>query len=92
MFTVGVLFSLIHHQEVSCLTEPCHVVYQRIQYAKTDSEVITKMKGVHGDKEKKKEKKKKLQEPAANLPKKTVPVSEGSVSTQVYMLMLMKTT
>uniref|UniRef100_A0A3Q1K1C4 RRM domain-containing protein n=1 Tax=Anabas testudineus TaxID=64144 RepID=A0A3Q1K1C4_ANATE len=52
----------------------------RIQYAKTDSEVITKMKGVHGDKEKKKEKKKKLQEPAANLPKKTVPVSEGSVT------------
>uniref|UniRef100_A0A7N5ZUF3 RRM domain-containing protein n=1 Tax=Anabas testudineus TaxID=64144 RepID=A0A7N5ZUF3_ANATE len=49
----------------------------RIQYAKTDSEVITKMKGVHGDKEKKKEKKKKLQEPAANLPKKTVPVPDN---------------
>ncbi|KAM4594191.1 U2 small nuclear ribonucleoprotein B'' [Fundulus diaphanus] len=37
----------------------------RIQYAKTDSEVISKMKGTFGDKEKKKEKKKKAQEAAA---------------------------
>ncbi|XP_072240122.1 U2 small nuclear ribonucleoprotein B'' [Leuresthes tenuis] len=42
----------------------------RIQYAKTDSEVITKVKGAYGDKEKKKEKKKKAQEPAANATKK----------------------
>lgn len=37
----------------------------RIQYAKTDSEVIAKMKGTFSDKEKKKEKKKKAQEAAA---------------------------
>ncbi|XP_017259731.1 U2 small nuclear ribonucleoprotein B'' [Kryptolebias marmoratus] len=37
----------------------------RIQYAKTDSELISKMKGTYGDKEKKKEKKKKAQEAAA---------------------------
>ncbi|XP_013887522.1 U2 small nuclear ribonucleoprotein B'' [Austrofundulus limnaeus] len=37
----------------------------RIQYAKTDSELISKMKGTHSDKEKKKEKKKKAQEAAA---------------------------
>uniref|UniRef100_A0AAQ4QJU0 Small nuclear ribonucleoprotein polypeptide B2 n=1 Tax=Gasterosteus aculeatus aculeatus TaxID=481459 RepID=A0AAQ4QJU0_GASAC len=39
----------------------------RIQYAKTDSEVITKVKGSFGDKEKKKDKKKKAQEPPASL-------------------------
>ncbi|XP_075060040.1 U2 small nuclear ribonucleoprotein B'' [Mixophyes fleayi] len=39
----------------------------RIQYAKTDSDVISKMRGTFADKEKKKEKKKnKLQEQAAN--------------------------
>uniref|UniRef100_A0A3Q2CX72 Small nuclear ribonucleoprotein polypeptide B2 n=1 Tax=Cyprinodon variegatus TaxID=28743 RepID=A0A3Q2CX72_CYPVA len=37
----------------------------RIQYAKTDSEVIAKMKGTFSDKEKKREKKKKAQEAAA---------------------------
>ncbi|XP_031732512.1 U2 small nuclear ribonucleoprotein B'' [Anarhichas minor] len=37
----------------------------RIQYAKTDSEVIAKVKGTYGDKEKKKDKKKKAQEPLA---------------------------
>uniref|UniRef100_A0A8C6KBU0 Small nuclear ribonucleoprotein polypeptide B2 n=1 Tax=Nothobranchius furzeri TaxID=105023 RepID=A0A8C6KBU0_NOTFU len=42
----------------------------RIQYAKTDSEVISKMKGTFSDKEKKKEKKKKAQEQAANAAKK----------------------
>uniref|UniRef100_A0A665STW9 RRM domain-containing protein n=1 Tax=Echeneis naucrates TaxID=173247 RepID=A0A665STW9_ECHNA len=47
----------------------------RIQYAKTDSEVIAKVKGTYGDKEKKKDKKKKAQEPAANLTKKPVVVS-----------------
>uniref|UniRef100_A0A3Q3N5K7 Small nuclear ribonucleoprotein polypeptide B2 n=1 Tax=Mastacembelus armatus TaxID=205130 RepID=A0A3Q3N5K7_9TELE len=52
----------------------------RIQYAKTDSEVITKVKGSYGDKEKKKEKKKKAQEPAANLPKKPAMVSEASTN------------
>ncbi|KAM4771339.1 U2 small nuclear ribonucleoprotein B'' [Rhinophrynus dorsalis] len=39
----------------------------RIQYAKTDSDVISKMRGTFGDKEKKREKKKaKAQEQAAN--------------------------
>ncbi|XP_068178552.1 U2 small nuclear ribonucleoprotein B'' [Antennarius striatus] len=42
----------------------------RIQYAKTDSEVITKVKGSYGDKDKKKDKKKKAQEPPASLAKK----------------------
>ncbi|XP_047434253.1 U2 small nuclear ribonucleoprotein B'' [Mugil cephalus] len=42
----------------------------RIQYAKTDSEVIAKMKGTYGDKEKKKDKKKKAQELVANAAKK----------------------
>uniref|UniRef100_A0A8D0D965 Small nuclear ribonucleoprotein polypeptide B2 n=1 Tax=Sander lucioperca TaxID=283035 RepID=A0A8D0D965_SANLU len=37
----------------------------RIQYAKTDSEVIAKVKGTYGDKEKKKDKKKKAQEVSA---------------------------
>uniref|UniRef100_A0A1A7YDI1 Small nuclear ribonucleoprotein polypeptide B2 n=1 Tax=Iconisemion striatum TaxID=60296 RepID=A0A1A7YDI1_9TELE len=47
----------------------------RIQYAKTDSEVISKMKGTFSDKEKKKEKKKKAQEQAANAAKKPSAVS-----------------
>ncbi|XP_044147976.1 U2 small nuclear ribonucleoprotein B'' [Bufo gargarizans] len=39
----------------------------RIQYAKTDSDLVAKMRGTFGDKEKKKDKKKnKLQEQAAN--------------------------
>uniref|UniRef100_A0A669BF64 Small nuclear ribonucleoprotein polypeptide B2 n=3 Tax=Pseudocrenilabrinae TaxID=318546 RepID=A0A669BF64_ORENI len=42
----------------------------RIQYAKTDSEVIAKVKGSYGDKEKKKKEKKKAQELAANATKK----------------------
>uniref|UniRef100_A0A8C4GQS2 Small nuclear ribonucleoprotein polypeptide B2 n=1 Tax=Dicentrarchus labrax TaxID=13489 RepID=A0A8C4GQS2_DICLA len=42
----------------------------RIQYAKTDSEVIAKVKGTYGDKEKKKDKKKKALEPASSLTKK----------------------
>uniref|UniRef100_A0A3Q3IX01 RRM domain-containing protein n=1 Tax=Monopterus albus TaxID=43700 RepID=A0A3Q3IX01_MONAL len=52
----------------------------RIQYAKTDSEVITKVKGSSADKEKKKEKKKKAQELAANATKKPAAVSEASFS------------
>ncbi|KAM8842036.1 U2 small nuclear ribonucleoprotein B'' [Synchiropus picturatus] len=44
----------------------------RIQYAKTDSDVISKMKGAYSDKEKKKEKKKKAQETAINAAKKPV--------------------
>ncbi|XP_061843721.1 U2 small nuclear ribonucleoprotein B'' [Nerophis lumbriciformis] len=49
----------------------------RIQYAKTDSDVITKGKGAHGDRDRKKDKKKKPQEPAANAAKKSalVPVT-----------------
>ncbi|TSK18015.1 Ribonuclease H2 subunit A [Bagarius yarrelli] len=42
----------------------------RIQYAKTDSDIVSKMRGTYGDKEKKKEKKKKAQEQAANAAKK----------------------
>ncbi|XP_061579773.1 U2 small nuclear ribonucleoprotein B'' [Cololabis saira] len=49
----------------------------RIQYAKTDSDVISKMKGTHSDKEKKKEKKKKALEPALNATKKPTAVSTG---------------
>ncbi|KAG5830962.1 U2 small nuclear ribonucleoprotein B'' [Anguilla anguilla] len=45
----------------------------RIQYAKTDSEVISKMRGTFGDKEKKKDKKKKALELAANPAKKAAP-------------------
>ncbi|KAM4583629.1 U2 small nuclear ribonucleoprotein B'' [Odontesthes bonariensis] len=53
----------------------------RIQYAKTDSEVITKVKGAYGDKEKKKDKKKKAQEPAANATKKPAAVTTTPVHT-----------
>uniref|UniRef100_A0AAX7URJ4 RRM domain-containing protein n=1 Tax=Astatotilapia calliptera TaxID=8154 RepID=A0AAX7URJ4_ASTCA len=49
----------------------------RIQYAKTDSEVIAKVKGSYGDKEKKKKEKKKAQELAANATKKPAAVSCG---------------
>ncbi|XP_038570851.1 U2 small nuclear ribonucleoprotein B'' [Micropterus salmoides] len=42
----------------------------RIQYAKTDSEVIAKVKGTYGDKDKKKDKKKKAPESASSLTKK----------------------
>ncbi|KAG5278316.1 hypothetical protein AALO_G00097610 [Alosa alosa] len=42
----------------------------RIQYAKTDSEVISKMRGTYGDKDKKKEKKKKALEQALNANRK----------------------
>lgn len=52
----------------------CAYVFQRIQYAKTDSEVISKMKGTYGDKEKKKKEKKKLQELPANQTKKAAAV------------------
>ena len=48
---------------------------QRIQYAKTDSEVISKMRGTYGDKDKKKEKKKKAYELATNANKKALAVS-----------------
>ncbi|XP_031168916.1 U2 small nuclear ribonucleoprotein B'' isoform X2 [Sander lucioperca] len=57
----------------------------RIQYAKTDSEVIAKVKGTYGDKEKKKDKKKKAQEVSAvSLMKKpaagsTAPVNSAAV-------------
>ncbi|XP_012684515.1 U2 small nuclear ribonucleoprotein B'' [Clupea harengus] len=44
----------------------------RIQYAKTDSEVISKMRGTYGDKDKKKEKKKKAYELATNANKKAL--------------------
>ncbi|CAL8334139.1 unnamed protein product [Lota lota] len=47
----------------------------RIQYAKTDSEVIAKMRGTYGDKDKKKDKKKKGPEVLTSLAKKPAPVS-----------------
>uniref|UniRef100_A0A671VTU3 Small nuclear ribonucleoprotein polypeptide B2 n=1 Tax=Sparus aurata TaxID=8175 RepID=A0A671VTU3_SPAAU len=47
----------------------------RIQYAKTDSEVIAKVKGTYGDKEKKKDKKKKALELPSSLTKKPAVVS-----------------
>ncbi|MGH0145276.1 UNVERIFIED_CONTAM: hypothetical protein FKN15_014252, partial [Acipenser sinensis] len=50
--------------------EVINVMKQRIQYAKTDSDVISKMRGTFGDKDKKKEKKKKAQEQAASAAKK----------------------
>ncbi|XP_016417422.1 U2 small nuclear ribonucleoprotein B''-like [Sinocyclocheilus rhinocerous] len=50
----------------------------RIQYAKTDSDLISKTRGTYGDKEKKKEKKKKAQEQAANFNTKPA----GAVNTQ----------
>ncbi|KAF0036962.1 hypothetical protein F2P81_009836 [Scophthalmus maximus] len=49
----------------------------RIQYAKTDSEVIAKVKGTYGDKEKKKDKKKKALELGTNVPKKPAPVPDN---------------
>uniref|UniRef100_A0A3B4GC82 Small nuclear ribonucleoprotein polypeptide B2 n=1 Tax=Pundamilia nyererei TaxID=303518 RepID=A0A3B4GC82_9CICH len=49
----------------------------RIQYAKTDSEVIAKVKGSYGDKEKKKKEKKKAQELAANATKKPAAVPDN---------------
>lgn len=52
---------------------------QRIQYAKTDSEVISKMRGTYGDKDKKKDKKKKAQDQAANANKKPAVVSVSSL-------------
>uniref|UniRef100_A0A3B4GC40 Small nuclear ribonucleoprotein polypeptide B2 n=1 Tax=Pundamilia nyererei TaxID=303518 RepID=A0A3B4GC40_9CICH len=57
------------HPLSSCAFNP-FVFFQRIQYAKTDSEVIAKVKGSYGDKEKKKKEKKKAQELAANATKK----------------------
>ncbi|XP_056265252.1 U2 small nuclear ribonucleoprotein B'' isoform X2 [Pseudoliparis swirei] len=58
----------------------------RIQYAKTDSEVIAKVKGTYSDKDKKKDKKKKALEPVAtSLLKKPpagsaeAPVNSGAV-------------
>lgn len=53
----------------------------RIQYAKTDSEVISKMRGTYSDKEKKKEKKKKAQEQVANVAKKPPPGSNTQINT-----------
>ncbi|XP_034392698.1 LOW QUALITY PROTEIN: U2 small nuclear ribonucleoprotein B'' [Cyclopterus lumpus] len=53
----------------------------RIQYAKTDSEVIAKVKGTYGDKDKKKDKKKKALEPATSLLKKP---AVGSAAAPVH--------
>ncbi|KAI1894679.1 hypothetical protein AGOR_G00118240 [Albula goreensis] len=53
----------------------------RIQYAKTDSEVISKMRGTFGDKDKKKEKKKKAPELAANPAKKAAPGTNAQPNT-----------
>lgn len=61
----------------------CACVFQRIQYAKTDSEVIAKMKGTYGDKEKKKKEKKKPQELPANQTKKAAAAVVSEV--QMYV-------
>ena len=55
-------------------TVPVPLCSQRIQYAKTDSEVIAKMRGTYGDKDKKKDKKKKGPEVLTSLAKKPGPV------------------
>lgn len=55
---------------------------QRIQYAKTDSEVISKSKGSYGDKEKKKKDKKKTLETPAGAAKKPA----GAVGTHTHTL------
>ena len=60
---------------VKALDSGCAAVFQRIQYAKTDSEVISKMKGTYGDKEKKKKEKKNAQELQTNQTKKATLVS-----------------
>ncbi|XP_066553032.1 U2 small nuclear ribonucleoprotein B'' [Amia ocellicauda] len=52
----------------------------RIQYAKTDSDVISKMRGTFGDKDKKKDKKKKTQEQAGNAAKKPTQASTNMQS------------
>uniref|UniRef100_A0A3P8UIT8 Small nuclear ribonucleoprotein polypeptide B2 n=1 Tax=Cynoglossus semilaevis TaxID=244447 RepID=A0A3P8UIT8_CYNSE len=52
----------------------------RIQYAKTDSDIIMKGRGTYGDKEKKKDKKKKAQEPTAVVAKKLPPVNRNCLS------------
>lgn len=53
-----------------------HISVQRIQYAKTDSEIISKTRGTFGEKEKKKDKKKKTQEQALNAAKKPASVNK----------------
>uniref|UniRef100_A0A3Q3G6Z6 Small nuclear ribonucleoprotein polypeptide B2 n=1 Tax=Labrus bergylta TaxID=56723 RepID=A0A3Q3G6Z6_9LABR len=60
----------------------------RIQYAKTDSEVIAKVKGTYGDKEKKKDKKKKALEPATSLIKKPDLFSQVPDNPPNYILFL----
>uniref|UniRef100_A0A8C2ZCI1 Small nuclear ribonucleoprotein polypeptide B2 n=1 Tax=Cyclopterus lumpus TaxID=8103 RepID=A0A8C2ZCI1_CYCLU len=60
----------------------------RIQYAKTDSEVIAKVKGTYGDKDKKKDKKKKALEPATSLLKKPAVVSRVPDNPPNYILFL----
>ncbi|TRY83058.1 hypothetical protein DNTS_004468 [Danionella cerebrum] len=66
----------------------------RIQYAKTDSELISKMRGAYGDKEKKREKKKKAQE-LANINKKpasavnTQPPPPATVQNLIALLLIL---
>ncbi|KAJ8002180.1 hypothetical protein DPEC_G00177150 [Dallia pectoralis] len=58
----------------------------RIQYAKTDSEVISKVKGTFGDKDKKKDKKKKPQDQVANVAKKPAPGSANTNNTPIMQI------
>ncbi|XP_068451770.1 U2 small nuclear ribonucleoprotein B'' [Clinocottus analis] len=58
----------------------------RIQYAKTDSEVIAKVKGTYGDKDKKKDKKKKALESAPSLLKKPAPGSAAPVNSNAVQV------
>uniref|UniRef100_A0A8C4T492 Small nuclear ribonucleoprotein polypeptide B2 n=1 Tax=Erpetoichthys calabaricus TaxID=27687 RepID=A0A8C4T492_ERPCA len=56
----------------------------RIQYAKTDSDILSKVKGTFADKDKKKERKKKAQEQAAaNALKKPQQVMTSTSSTSI---------
>lgn len=71
------------------LNPTCVAHLQRIQYAKTDSDIVSKMRGTYGDKEKKKEKKKKAQEQAANAAKKPVVSSHRHVRSVMQIVTLL---
>lgn len=60
---------------------------KRIQYAKTDSDIISKMRGTFADKEKRKEKKKakSLEQSANAANKKVIQVSCFSVYTKAIL-------
>ncbi|MBN3298328.1 RU2B protein, partial [Amia calva] len=63
----------------------------RIQYAKTDSDVISKMRGTFGDKDKKKDKKKKTQEQAGNAAKKPTQVNTPNAECAIHARVIFRT-